>query len=243
MGSIKAQTESDEILPWVRVRCVWPKAQATLHRPPPPTETPPRSLPSCMATNDPKNRLIIQGNPPVRSATTGYKGPSGPVAVSTKIPNPTALIVVHGTRPRTRILSSLEEVRRAYRNFKRKQTTPLTTTNTPPARVTYKTKFRSTMAGIVGRSTLKLPIFLRAAAAGPTSSSLVAATYMLPFSANMTDVGWYLPPATGIFSRRRKEPTRKARKRTKRFQANATNKKEMRQMSGVLVGWSAQPVP
>lgn len=65
--------------------------------------------------------------------------------------------------------------------------------------VVYKLKFRSTMGGSVGTSTLKLPIFLRAAAAGPTSSSLLLATYMLPFSANMTDVGWYRPPAIGIF--------------------------------------------
>lgn len=68
-----------------------------------------------------------------------------------------------------------------------------------PARVVYKVKFRSTMGVSVGRSTLKLPIFLRAVAAGSTSSSLLPATYMLPFSANMTDVGWYRPPTTGIF--------------------------------------------
>ena len=60
-------------------------------------------------------------------------------------------------------------------------------------------KFRSTIGDSVGRSTLKLPIFLRAVALGPTSSSLLLATNMLPFSANITDVGWYRPPATGIF--------------------------------------------
>lgn len=65
----------------------------------------------------------------------------------------------------------------------------------------YKVKVRSTMGGSVARSTLKLPILLRLAAAGPTSSSFLLATNMLPFSANMTDEGWYLPSATGIFSR------------------------------------------
>lgn len=40
----------------------------------------------------------------------------------------------------------------------------------------YTVKARSTRGGCMGRSTLKLPIFFRAAAAGPTSSSLLPAT-------------------------------------------------------------------
>lgn len=87
-------------------------------------------------------------------------------------------------------------------------------------RALYNVKVRSTMGGSVGRSTLKLPILFRAAALGPTSSSLLLATYMLPLSANMTEVGWYRPCVTGIL---------RAQNRTKHKNTCATTISEVRE--------------
>ena len=68
-------------------------------------------------------------------------------------------------------------------------------------------KVRSIMGGSVFRSTEKVPIFFRAAPAAPTSSSLLAATNMLPSSANWIELAWYRPSATGIYSAHARERT------------------------------------